>query len=275
MTDGMDGGQMSDDENDSGTGWPGAPTEPLPATGSSTPTQTMRLRDERDDDVDRPERGQRRSFLGRWFGRMAFLAIAAAALVIVLVATNLVGFWHFSNPFSSRKTDRSQPTLLLSIQDLARFEAASGNFQVIIDVQEDKRFIPDIIFSKRSLFVAAGSVDAYVDFSNIAQKDLQISADRKTVTIHLPAPQLEPARLDVSKSYVYAEQEGLINKLGDLFGGDPNKLNELYQLAEQKIQAAATDSGLQQRASDNTKDMLTQLLKSLGYTNINIDFASP
>ena len=76
---------------------------------------------------------------------------------------------------------------------------------------------------------------------------------------------LEPARLDVSKSYVYAEQEGLINKLGDLFGGDPNKLQELYQLAEQKIQAAAhRQRSAPAGASDNTKEMLTQLLKSLG-----------
>jgi len=270
----MDGAQMSDEDNDAETGWPGAPTEPMPVTGSEKSRQTMRLRAD-DPDADSFGRSERRGFLGRWFGRLAFLAIAAAALVIVLVATNLVGLWHFSNPFSSQKTDRSQPTLLLSIQDLARFEAASGNFQVIIDVQEDKKFIPDVIFSKRSLFVAAGSVDAYVDFSNIGKNDVQASPDRKTVTIHLPAPQMEPARLDVSKSYVYAQQEGLINKLGDLFGGDPNKLQELYQLAEQKIQAAATDSGLAQRAADNTKEMLTQLLKSLGYVNINIDFAAP
>ncbi len=268
---------MTDDENDSGTGWPGAETEPLPVSGSQPSHQTVQVRgDDRDrgDDAGNPAPSERRGFAARWFGRLAFLTIAAAVLVIAMVATNLVGLWHFSNPFASRTKDRSQPTLLLSIQDLARFEAASGNFQVIIDVQEDKKYIPDILFSKRSLFVAAGSVNAYVDFSNISQGDIQASTDQKTVTVHLPAPALEPARLDVGKSYVYAEQEGLINKLGDLFGGDPNKLQELYQLAAQKISAAAADSGLQQRAADNTKEMLTQLLKSLGYTAIDIEFAS-
>ena len=261
---------MSEDEEDTGTGWPGSPTKHLPVTGSSEAPETVRVVTvERDDDSRRPER---RGFFSRWFGRLAFLAIAAAVLVIVLVATNLSGLWHFSNPFASRTKDRSQPTLLLSIKDLARFEAASGNFQVIIDVQQDHKFIPDILFSKRSLFVAAGSVDAYVDFSNIGRSDIQASADHKTVTVHLPAPGLEAPNLDVSNSYVYAEQEGIINHIGDLFSNDPNKLQELYQLAQQKIATAATSSGLADRAAANTKEMLTQLLKSLGYTSIDIEF---
>ena len=233
---------MSDEENDSGTGWPGAPTEPMPATGSEKSARRCGCgRRPRRRLATSGGRSERRGFLGRWFGRSGVPGDRGGRAGHRAAARpTCVGLWHFSNPFTSQKTDRSQPALLLSIQDLARFEAASGNFQVVVDVQKDKKFIPDIIFSQRSLFVAAGSVDAYVDFSNVGKNDVQASADRKTVTIHLPAPQLdEPARLDVSKSYVYAEQEGLINKIGDLFGGDPNKQQELYQLAEQKIQAAA------------------------------------
>lgn len=259
---------MSDDEGDTGTGWPAGATTPLPLTGASGPHETVRLVT-----VERDEReSERRGFFGRWLRRVAVLGAVAVVVVLALVATNLGGLWHFSNPFAARKTDRSQPALLLSIKDLARFEAASGNFQVIIDVQEDHKFIPDILFSRRSLFVAAGSVDAYVDFSNIGQGDIQTSADHKSVTIHLPAPALEPPNLNVSKSYVYSEQEGLINHVGDLFNDDPNKQQELYQLADQKIAAAAIDSGLTERAATNTKEMLTQLLRSLGYTTIDIEF---
>src|SRR5215468_1031209 len=100
------GGVHMRDENEDGTGWPGAPTEPLPVSGSSAPHHTVQLRtaDGRrgDDDFEPGARVQRRGFFGRWFGRMAVLALAAAALVVVLLVTNLVGFWHFSNPFASR-----------------------------------------------------------------------------------------------------------------------------------------------------------------------------
>jgi Protein of unknown function (DUF4230) len=203
------------------------------------------------------------------------LSLIAGVVAIMLIVWSVLGGIHLSNPFKSQTTDRSQPALLLSIQDLARFEAASGNFQVIIDVQQNRKFIPDILFNDRSLFVAAGSVDAYVDFSHLGVGDVVTSADRRTVTLNLPAPQMETPNLDVKNSYVYAEQEGLFNKLQDMFSNDPNKLNQLYQLGQQKIAAAAVSSGLSQRAEQNTRTMLNELLKSLGFTTITIKFASP
>ena len=105
-------------------------------------------------------------------GCLFWLAGLVALLVVVGLGLKVAGLWpHLSNPFASKTTDRSQPTLLLSIQDLSRFEAASGNFQEVIDVQKDHSFIPDIIFNDRTLFVCVGSVDAYVDFSHIGQGD--------------------------------------------------------------------------------------------------------
>src|ERR1051326_5385122 len=231
-------------EVDSGTGWPSGSTKQI-----KSGTAELEVFEPK---ADRPRRGFRPMRVFRWGRRAFWLAMVAAAVIIVVLVAGLVGALpHLSNPFAKQKIDKSQPVLLLSIQDLARFEAASGNYQVIIDVQEDRRFIPDIIFSSRSLFVAAGTVDAYVDFSQVPQSRVVTSPDRKTVTISLPAPQLEPANVDPNRSYVYESSEGLINHIGDLFGGDKNKEGELFQLAQQKIGAAALDSGLLQRAEDN------------------------
>jgi len=293
-------------EEDSGTGWPGddAPedgnahdTLPVhryradssradrtrtieqPLVGRAPARRPVAADHDDDDDYDdrhdeRPARRRRRWIPFGGTGRRVFwLAAIAGVIVILLLVGGLVGLFGLSNPFKSRTIDRSQPVLLVSIQNLSRFEAASGNFQVVIDVQEDRRFIPDILFSKRSLFVAAGTVDAYVDFSDIGNGAIKVDpSNPKAVTVTLPAPQLEPANLDVNRSYVYAVQEGLINKVGDLFGNNPNDQQELYQLAQQKINAAALDSELRQRAADNTKAMLTSMLRSLGYTTIVINF---
>lgn len=208
-------------------------------------------------------------------GCLFWLAGLIALVLVVGVGLKVAGLLpHFTNPFAAKTTDRSQPTLLLSIQDLARFEAASGNFQEVIDVQKDRSYIPDILFSERTLFVCVGSVDAYVDFSNIGSGAIQDSPDHKTVTITLPAPQLEKPNIDHDKSYVFATQEGIVNKIGDIFSNNPNKEREMYLLGEQRIGQAARDSGLADRAATNTKQMLTQMLRSLGYTSITIKFAA-
>jgi hypothetical protein len=199
--------------------------------------------------------------------RLAWVAGIVAAILAISVGLKAVDLWpHFSNPFATKTTDRSQPVLLKSIQDLSRFVAASGNFEVIIDVQVNKRFIPDIVFNERTLFVAAGTVDAFVDFSTISEGALVIDQTTKKVEVRLPAPQLEKPSIDHDRSYVFAQQKGIVNRVGDLFGGDPNRQQQLYQLAEIKIADAAKASELAQRAEKNTRAMLEGMLRGLGYT---------
>ena len=52
-------------------------------------------------------------------------------------------------------------------------------------------------------------------------------------------------------------------------------MQELYQFGVQKINEAALQSDLPQRAADNTKKMLEGLLRSLGYTSITVTIANP
>jgi hypothetical protein len=248
-------------EVDTGTGWPdgGLKTDVRPAI-----TDERRFAD--DERTDRRFRGS---------GCLFWLAGAVALIVVIALGAKVTGLWpHFSNPFGAKQTDRSQPTLLLRIQDLARFEAASGNFQEVIDVQKDRSYIPDVIFNDRTLFICVGSVDAYVDFTKIGQGAVTDSADHKSVTVKLPAPQLDKPNVDHAKSYVFATQQGLVNRIGDMFGNNPNKEQELYRLGEQRITQAARDSALADRAATNTRQMLTQLLQSLGYTTITVTFAA-
>ncbi len=250
-------------EHETGTGWPGRtavedePAKPqAPAGGGATPI------------VIRTGGG----FLRNLF----FLMATFAAVVALVLGLTLVGVLpHLKNPFGGRTTDRSQPALLKSIQDLSRFVAAEGNFQVIVDLQNDKKYVPDFLLNDRTLFVAAGSVEAYVDFTALGQGAITESPDRRSVEIKLPAPQLNRPSIDHDKSYVFAQQRGVLNRLGDVFSNDPDKLQDLYKAGEQKIADAARDSELQQRAEANTQKMLEGMLRSLGYTSVTITFAKP
>jgi hypothetical protein len=237
---------------DPGTGWPDEATDMI-----GRPLDSGRFAD-----APRVQLQPARSGLRP----LAWLAALLAAILLLAGGLKAVDLWpHFANPFADKTTDRSQPVLLKSIQDLSRFVAASGNFEVVIDVQNNKKFIPNIVFNERTLFVAAGSVDAFVDFATISDGAMVVDEKNKTVEVKLPAPQLEKPSIDHERSYVFAQQRGIVNRVGDLFGGDPNRQQQLYQLAEVKITEAARSSELAQRAEKNTKAMVEGMLRSLGY----------
>ncbi|MGV9380810.1 DUF4230 domain-containing protein [Nonomuraea sp. NPDC003707] len=202
----------------------------------------------------------------RWRYVAGFLVLA----VLLVVGGRLA--WTWLNPLGEQVIDRSQPVLLQSIKDLSRFEAATGNFQVVVDLEKDANFLPDAIKGTRTLFVGAGGVDAYVDFSGLAGNAVTVSEDRTQATVLLPRSQLEKPNLDNSRSYVYAQQRGLFDRVQDFLSGSPGDQRELYLLAEKKITEAAVASDLRARADANTKAMMTGLLKSLGFTKVTVKF---
>jgi hypothetical protein len=178
----------------------------------------------------------------------------------------------FHNPFAQRTVDRSGPAVLRSIQDMHEYNAATGKFQQIVDLRQDSP-LPDSVLGEKTLFVAVGSVDAVVDFSQLDSGAVQVSDNRRSATITLPRPHLTNAQLDVSRSYVYDQDKGLFNQIGSLFGDDTENQQQLYVLGQQKILAAAQHgSGLIPRAEDNTRLMLQSLLRALGFTSVAVNF---
>ncbi len=211
-------------------------------------------------------------------GRVAsvLFGIAAVGAVVVLGAVVFSGdgvLPRLTNPFQERTVDRSQPVLLQSIQDLSRYTAASGNFEVVIDIEEDRQFLPDLLFGERILFVAAGTVDAYVDFSTITEEALTVDEAARAVHVELPWPELGSPNLDHQRSYVFAVRRGIVNQLGDFFGGsDDDARQRVLVLAEQRIAQAAEESELRERAAANTRQMLEGMLRSLGYEEVTVTF---
>jgi hypothetical protein len=213
------------------------------------------------------------SLVGRVLVFFGVVFALIVALCLGLRAMNVLP--SFDNPFADKATDRSQPVLLQSMRDLSRYVAADGTFQVIVDLQESKENVPEFLVNQRTLFVGSGSVEAYVDFSALAEDGLKIDEEKNAVSIELPAPQLSTAALDMEKSYVVAEERGLLNRIGDAFRSDPDKQTRVYAEAQKRITEAAAGSGLDQRARDNTQKMLESLLARLGYTSVTVTYATP
>jgi hypothetical protein len=207
------------------------------------------------------------------------LIVGVVVLLVALLAvsrlTDLRLWPSLPNPFASREVDRSQPVLLKAIEDLKVYKAASGNFQVLVDLEQSARGVPLLIKGERTLFVAAGNVDAEVDFSTIDRGAIEVSADGRSARVTLPRAHLTRAHIDPDRSYVFSRKRGLLDRLGSVLSDNPTSERQLYQLAEDRLEAAATQSGLVEQAERNTRAMLESMLRSLGYREVTVTFRDP
>ncbi|MEU1474720.1 DUF4230 domain-containing protein [Streptomyces sp. NPDC005760] len=210
--------------------------------------------------------------------RMPGWAKVLTAVVVVLVVF-FAGIRFSVLPglkdlFGTETHDRSGPALLESIQDISRYDAASGNFQVVVDLEKDTKFLPDAIRGSRTLYVGAGAVDAYVDLGKVAKSDVTVNEDRTAATLHLPHARLGKATLDADRSYAVSKQRGLLDRLGDFFSDNPNSEQAVQKLAVKHITEAAKESELTKRAETNTTTMLKGLLGSLGFKKVEVTYGS-
>jgi hypothetical protein len=197
------------------------------------------------------------------------VGLAALAVIAILLVIGPL------NPFGSDTKDRSQPVLLKSLENLSDYHAATANMQVVVDVEEDVKLLPSFIKGERTLFVAAGTVDAAVDFRGLSRDPdaVQVSDDRRSVRLSLPAPKLLEPSLDPDRTRVYDRDRGVLDRVEDALSDRPGDEQPLYQLAEDKLAAAADeDPRLLKTAERNTRSMLEGLLRGLGFEQIRIDF---
>jgi hypothetical protein len=214
-------------------------------------------------------RRPRRSFLG---------GAARVAGIIGVVLLGWVGIHHlgdllpgFGNPFGTEKVDRTGPAVLKALDDLHEYRAATGSYQVMIDIENDAKYLPSFIKGERTLFLAQGSVDAGVDFSGLGPDAVTVNPDH-SVTITLPHAQLSKPVLDTAASHVVNRDRGLLDRIGSVFSDTPTGERTLYAAAEPKLRAAADESALIAKADENTTSMLTRFLGALGFTNVHVAF---
>lgn len=223
------------------------------------------LERDRIDPSERPPRRSRtpRKLVAAIFG-IAILVPATTQLVDVLP--------HWGNPFKQQIVDRSPAPLLLALQDLSQYHAATGTFQVLVDVEHDTAHIPALISGERTTFLGIGSVDAVVDFTNVGPDHVTVSPDRRAVSLALPAPRLAAAVVDPAASRVVGRERGLLNRIAAVFQDNPTSEQEVYQLAQARLNEAAKASDLSRRSQENTRQMLTTLARSLGFPDVTVTF---
>jgi Protein of unknown function (DUF4230) len=192
-------------------------------------------------------------------------------LVLVGLVAALLLRWP-GLPFGTDTVDRSTTPLLTSLADLEEYHAATGSFQVVVDLEKDTRWVPSLLSGERTTFLATGSVDAVVDFTGLDGSAVEVSEDGTSVVFTLPRARLDEADVDLEESRVLTRDRGLLDRVGGLFSDNPTGEREVAALAEDKLDAAAAASDLRETAEENTRDMLTGLARSLGYSDVEVRF---
>ncbi len=210
---------------------------------------------------------------GRTPVRSAIGTVVGLTLVAGLIAVAaVVGFRLFDSPFSTTEVDHSAPPVLLELRDLASFHAAQGQFEVTVDVEQDVKWVPSFLAGERVQFVSVGTVDAIVDFSTLTESSFVVDETADSVTVTLSPVRLQDPVIDLETSHVMNRDRGLLDRLGGVFTDSPTSEAELYELATDKIAAAADATELADRAEQNVRATVTAMLQAVGFDRVVVRF---
>ena len=196
---------------------------------------------------------------------MLGVVLGAAIVMIASRVTSdsaALGFWHALTSRSSR-VDLSRPAVVHRIQQLQRLETVVYSMDKIVVGQREGKILPDFLVGDRLLLLAQGQVVAGVDFSQLQLTD--VSLDRKTIRVRLPAAEIFFTRLDSQNTRVYSRETGLLVPV------DPTLETEVRQQAEQQLHDAALQDGILNTAQQNARTTLAGLLKGLGFESVEFD----
>jgi hypothetical protein len=222
-------------------------------------------------DTDRQAPAGQRQPRFSWLGSILKFV---ATLVVIAIAGGLVAFalgWRpAAELFAKETVDRTSPAVLRSLEDLSEFHASTGHFEVVVDLEEDTKWVPSWVSGERMLFIGVGTVDSVVSFEGLDERGITVSDEGRSVTVRLPEPRLEDPRIDVDQSYLYARDRGVLERVAGLFG-EQSVDQPVYQKAVEQIRtAAAADGQVLALGKQNTTMMLEGMLRALGFTSVTV-----
>lgn len=202
------------------------------------------------------------------------IVAATTAVVVLALMAAFVGFPSFGNPFASKTEVRDHAALLQSLEEIAELRAATGEYQVVIDIDQSTRFVPGFLKGQRTTFLAQGSVDALVDLGEL-DEDSVIVAEDGSVTVLLPPARLADPVVDHEASGVLNRNRGVLDRMGGVFSDEPTSDKGLYLEAERRLAEAAAESDLLATGEANAAATVEQLLREAGIERVRVLFASP
>ncbi|MFT3923572.1 MAG: DUF4230 domain-containing protein [Myxococcales bacterium] len=162
-----------------------------------------------------------------------------------------------------------QPTsnVVSAVRDLANLETVSFHMERVIDLREQTSQLFGLVQAEDAiLLVAAADVVGGIDLSALSESDVQIDQEHRSVRVFLPPPRVLSARLDNERTYVHTRSTDALARRSE---GLETKAR---QAAEQVLREAALNAGLLPRAQKAGARAVEGLLRSLGFTQVSVEF---
>lgn len=220
-----------------------------------------------------PAESPRRLSRSRLMPAIVTVAVLVAALAI---GQSLSLLPRFSNPVKEKEVDRSTPPLLISLEDQADLIASSGTVEVLVDREVDVNWMPGFLAGERIVYQAVGSVDGIVTIADVTSRvTVDPETGERVVTFTAPKPHLGDVHLDLEHSKVVSSDSGLFNRVADFFKDNPGELQVLQRMGIAKIEAAALEAGVLEKAEESARETLTDLAMKAGADDVVVVFVEP
>ena len=210
------------------------------------------------------------------FSSFRLRVVLVLGALVVLVASAL-SFWAALRlrvpslpPMSTTETVvRHLPSVLLAVRDLARIESVTFHMERVIDLTEKQSRLFGLLESRDAiLLVAVADVSAGIDLGKVAATDIDADPKNGLVHLRLPAPEIFHVTFDKEHTYVHMRQTDLLARRQE------NLETKARNEAERVLVDAARDAGVLTRAGENARKVIEQLVRSLGYQQVTVTFAS-
>ena len=211
-----------------------------------------------------------------------WVQVALGVVVLGVVAFACFGMVHVtrqafisSTPPTPTVTPTPTPWPILvveRIQNMGRLETVKYTVEHVVEKeQEGRRILFVELGGYRLLVVAYGEVVAGVDLTQVGPEDVKVEGSK--VTVVLPSAEILSHKVDHDRTRIYKVEQDF---LGELLGKnevDKDLLLALLAQAEKEIVAGAMEDGILQQAETSAQVMLTQFLRALGFTDVEVTFA--
>ena len=135
---------------------------------------------------------------------IAVVAVVAAVIVVPAIVPSLDDL----NPFKTETKDRSQPSLLRSLESLSEYRAATGNYQQPVDIERDVKLQRSCALdTRRGLINRVGDL---FDDDNDDQRELLLVAERRIAR----AAQENPGLLTLGARNTRTMLTGMLRAVG-------------------------------------------------------------
>jgi hypothetical protein len=195
-------------------------------------------------------------------------AVAVAIAASVAAVAFFAGRAAAPNAASPSLDVRGSPSVITAIHEVARLETTEFHVEKVVEVSDAQSRLWGLIKAKDALLlVAAGDVIAGVDLTMVRGEDVRTDATARSVTVRLPAPQIVASTLDERATHVYARSTDVLAARNEELEGDARRA------AEEQMRKAAIDGGILDHARASADRTLRALLRSLGYVEVELDWA--